>query len=399
MDLAVLPERRRPAHDPRGHDLAQRRAVRREQRRRHPRRLPPRRGGPAEHRAAAGLRRQEAELGLPLLLAAAGHPGRRPGHARTSTRETHRSPASPADFEPFKGVIRLSRFRYVAGEIGPAPSSRSSTCRSTAASAATWAATSSSTPRATCCSPPVTTPTRSRPTATCRSTSGPTVNPAFDAQRSSANTNDLRGKVLRITPEGRRRLHHPRAATCSAPGTAKTRPEIYAMGLRNPFRIEIDPRTDAVLRGRLLTRRAHTRPRRGPAGQGSGSRSTKPANYGWPYCATAELPYVDYDFATGTSGEEFDCCRAGQRVTAQHRADRAAARRPSRRLVLLRPVGGVPRARDRRHRADGRSGVRLRRSHGAQPAARRVAPPLRRHAALLRVDPRLREGHAARRGR
>ena len=35
-------------------------------------------------------------------------------------------------------------------------------------------------------------------------------NPAFDAQRTAANTNDLRGKILRITPDGGRRLHDPR---------------------------------------------------------------------------------------------------------------------------------------------------------------------------------------------
>ena len=35
-------------------------------------------------------------------------------------------------------------------------------------------------------------------------------NPAFDAQRTAANTNDLRGKILRITVERGRRLHDPR---------------------------------------------------------------------------------------------------------------------------------------------------------------------------------------------
>ena len=34
---------------------------------------------------------------------------------------------------------------------------------------------------------------------------------------------------------------------------------------------------------------------------------TQPGNYGWPYCATARLPYIDYDFATGTSGSAFNC--------------------------------------------------------------------------------------------
>jgi hypothetical protein len=35
----------------------------------------------------------------------------------------------------------------------------------------------------------------------------------------------------------------------------------------------------------------------------------KPGNYGWPYCVTRDMPYVDYDFATGESGEPFDCRR------------------------------------------------------------------------------------------
>jgi PKD repeat protein len=32
----------------------------------------------------------------------------------------------------------------------------------------------------------------------------------------------------------------------------------------------------------------------------------RPGNYGWPYCATPDQPYVDYDFATG-DGEPFNC--------------------------------------------------------------------------------------------
>ena len=66
---------------------------------------------------------------------------------------------------------------------------------------------------------------------------------AWDAQRSAGNTNDLRGKLLRIHPAGRRHLHRPDRATCSPPGTAKTKPEIYGMGFRNPFRIGLDPKT------------------------------------------------------------------------------------------------------------------------------------------------------------
>ena len=35
----------------------------------------------------------------------------------------------------------------------------------------------------------------------------------------------------------------------------------------------------------------------------------QPGNYGWPFCVTRDMPYVDYDFATGESGEPFDCRR------------------------------------------------------------------------------------------
>ena len=64
-----------------------------------------------------------------------------------------------------------------------------------------------------------------------------------DAQRSSANTNDLRGKVLRIRPAADGTYTIP-AGNLFAPGTANTRPEIYTMGTRNPYRISVDPETD-----------------------------------------------------------------------------------------------------------------------------------------------------------
>jgi hypothetical protein len=33
----------------------------------------------------------------------------------------------------------------------------------------------------------------------------------------------------------------------------------------------------------------------------------RPANYGWPFCVTPDLPYIDYDFETGVSGQPFNC--------------------------------------------------------------------------------------------
>ncbi|GAA1617807.1 PQQ-dependent sugar dehydrogenase [Actinoplanes couchii] len=134
----------------------------------------------------------------------------------------------------------------------------------------------------------------------------PGRNPAFDAQRSSANTNDLRGKLLRITvrPNG---TYTVPSGNLFKKGTAKTRPEIYAMGLRNPFRFDVDDRTGVVYLADYSPDAKTPNPERGPVGHGRWMAIDKPANYGWPYCVSPTLAYNDYDFATGTSGAPFDC--------------------------------------------------------------------------------------------
>ncbi|HWL48891.1 MAG TPA: PKD domain-containing protein, partial [Acidimicrobiia bacterium] len=85
------------------------------------------------------------------------------------------------------------------------------------------------------------------------------------------------------------------------------RPEIYVMGLRNPFRFAIDPKTDDVYLADYSPDADEADPLRGPSGTGKWMIIRKRGNYGWPYCATARLPYVDYDFATEESGETFSC--------------------------------------------------------------------------------------------
>ncbi|HZB30201.1 MAG TPA: PQQ-dependent sugar dehydrogenase [Streptosporangiaceae bacterium] len=136
----------------------------------------------------------------------------------------------------------------------------------------------------------------------------PGRNPAFDAQRTAANTNDLRGKLLRIrvNPGGGYRIP---SGNLFGPGTPRTRPEIYAMGLRNPFRFAVDRDTGAVYLADYSPDATQPDPRRGPAGHGRWTVVDRPANYGWPYCATPDLPYVDHDFAAGQSGGPFDCRR------------------------------------------------------------------------------------------
>ncbi|GAA0911152.1 PQQ-dependent sugar dehydrogenase [Virgisporangium aurantiacum] len=131
-------------------------------------------------------------------------------------------------------------------------------------------------------------------------------NPAFDARRSAGNTNDLRGKLLRIRVKPGGGYTIPRG-NLFAPGTPRTRPEIYAMGLRNPFRFDVDPKTDQVYMADYSPDADHPDAERGPAGQGRWMVIDRPGNFGWPYCVTPTIPYRDYDFATGTAGPAFNC--------------------------------------------------------------------------------------------
>ncbi|WP_378626227.1 ThuA domain-containing protein [Nocardiopsis alba] len=134
-------------------------------------------------------------------------------------------------------------------------------------------------------------------------------NPAFDAQRSSANTNDLRGKLLRISvdedggysiPEGN--LFPPETSDPDL-----TRPEIFAMGLRNPFRFSVDPQDGGVYLGDYGPDAHEADPERGPQNTVTWHHITEAANIGWPYCIGNNSAYVDHDFGSGTSGEAFDC--------------------------------------------------------------------------------------------
>ena len=133
-------------------------------------------------------------------------------------------------------------------------------------------------------------------------------NPAFDAQRTSANTNDLRGKILRIRVKKNGGYRIPRG-NLFKPGTRRTRPEIYAMGFRNPFRMSVDRKSDNIYVGDYSPDAQAADPARGPRGTGRWMLVDRPANYGWPYCMTRDLPYQDYDFATKQTGPAFDCRR------------------------------------------------------------------------------------------
>lgn len=125
----------------------------------------------------------------------------------------------------------------------------------------------------------------------------------YDAQRSAANTNDLRGKILRIRPLPEGGYEIPEG-NLFPEGTTKTRPEIYAMGCRNPYRISIDSRTGFVYWGEVGPDAGATN-ERGSRGFDEINQARKPGNFGWPYLV-ADKPYTDFDFETEKLGDTFD---------------------------------------------------------------------------------------------
>lgn len=126
----------------------------------------------------------------------------------------------------------------------------------------------------------------------------------WDAQKSAANTNDLRGKILRIRPKDDGSYEIP-AGNLFPKGTQGTRPEIYAMGFRNPWRFSIDAATGVLYVGDVGPDSGDTRAERGPNGFDTLNRVAKPGNYGWPYSRGKEM-YRDFDFTANKPGAAFD---------------------------------------------------------------------------------------------
>ena len=138
----------------------------------------------------------------------------------------------------------------------------------------------------------------------------PGQSPAVDARRGAGNTNDLRGKILRIKvqPDGTYTIPQGNLFT---PGTMGTRPEIYVMGLRNPFRMNIDRQSGTLVWGDYGPDAGRDDPTRGPMGLvewNAVSVTGGAHNSGWPYCTGDNLkPYNNWNFVTSTPREFFNC--------------------------------------------------------------------------------------------
>jgi cytochrome c len=112
-----------------------------------------------------------------------------------------------------------------------------------------------------------------------------------DTQATAANTNDLNGKILRIHPEADGSYTIPAGNLFPNP-TAKEKGEIYAMGMRNPIRLAIDPKTGWVYWSEPGPDATTDSPTRGPLGRDEINRAKAPGFFGWPYFNADNQAYV-----------------------------------------------------------------------------------------------------------
>ena len=190
-------------------------------------------------------------------------------------------------------------------------------------------------------------------------------NPIGDTRRGAANTNDLRGKVNRIkVKDGDIAAGDQNKADLGSGGSytipagnlfpvqngqpqAKTRPEVYAMGFRNPYRLQVDENDVAYVTDYSPDSNVPQRGR-GPAGTGRVEIVRKPSNYGWPMCYSKTLSYYKWsysEFAAGTTTpgvpadnppQKWDCTGASVRNESKWVRDGGPANEPG--LQDLPPV-------------------------------------------------------------
>lgn len=128
----------------------------------------------------------------------------------------------------------------------------------------------------------------------------------YDARRSSGNTNDLRGKILRIRVNDDGSYSIPEGNLFPV-GTAKARPEIYVMGNRNPYRISVDQKNSTLYWGEVgPDASVDSLQTRGPRGYDELNQARKAGFFGWPLFVGNNYPYLQYNYVTGESGPAFD---------------------------------------------------------------------------------------------
>jgi cytochrome c len=125
----------------------------------------------------------------------------------------------------------------------------------------------------------------------------------WDGQRTAANANSLVGKVLRVKPRQQGGYDIPEG-NLFKPGTAGTRPEIYVMGNRNPFRVSVDRKTGYLYWGEVGPDSGHADGKRGSAGFDEVNQARKPGFFGWPMFVGDNRAYTKVNFVDRQRGTD-----------------------------------------------------------------------------------------------
>lgn len=127
---------------------------------------------------------------------------------------------------------------------------------------------------------------------------------AFNALRTSANTKSYNGKILRIRPNEDGTYSVPDGNLFPKDGSVG-HPEIFVMGCRNPWRLNVDQRTGYVYWGDVGPDAGGDGPR-GPRGYDEFNQARKAGFFGWPLFIGNNRPYLQVDFSSGSIGNAFD---------------------------------------------------------------------------------------------
>jgi type 1 glutamine amidotransferase len=130
-----------------------------------------------------------------------------------------------------------------------------------------------------------------------------------DARQTSGNTNAYEGKLLRIKPlaspgdtpgigttytiPGANAPNGPNLFPPDSPGVldGKAKPEVFAMGVRNLYSIDVDSKTDKVAAAWVGPDQGTNSSTWGPAKTENAVLIGSAGNYGWPYCTGGLLDY------------------------------------------------------------------------------------------------------------
>jgi cytochrome c len=128
----------------------------------------------------------------------------------------------------------------------------------------------------------------------------------WDARYTSSNTNDYRGKILRIKPLDDGTYAIP-DGNLFPKGMDKTLPEIYVMGNRNPYRISVDKHTGYLYWGEVGPDAGENSKKYGPRGHDEVNQARKAGYFGWPLFVADNRAYNERHFDDSTFvGKAFD---------------------------------------------------------------------------------------------